>query len=88
MSATQELIAAAEDAKMSAPDIAEVERLLGTLSDHVFSDGRSDRLIPSPHSEASRTALLDAVRAIAAERDALKHDNERLMQIVSKEVSK
>jgi hypothetical protein len=74
---------------MVQPDIAEVERLIDSYSVNLVLVAKltDSREYDKPHQE-SRTALLDAVRAIVAERDALKHDVERLMQIVSQEVSK
>jgi hypothetical protein len=55
----------------AAPDMAEVWQLLN-LYDTAWLFGSSDDL------EDSRTALLDYVRGILAERDALIADNERL----------
>lgn len=71
----------------AAPDMAEVERLADVYADHVFSDGLLGRKVPSEHAATAHTALLDYVRGAMAERDALIHDNKRLMQIAAQEVS-
>jgi hypothetical protein len=71
---------------MSAPDMAEVEKLA-----HAYADAKlvrygfhsADPL--SAHPEQACTALLDYVRGVLTERDALIADNERLMQIAAQE---
>lgn len=52
---------------MSAPDMAEVERLMGEFADAVWvSDGRG------PDVTAARTTLIDYVRGVMAERDQFR----------------
>ena len=70
---------------MVQPDVSEVERLInefGVSCDSVAKRGHITSFKPLGQQitehRASRTTLLDAVRAIVAERDALIADNERL----------
>lgn len=87
MLATVEALWAARNAAraMVVPDIAEVEKRLCIHENVVRMHANGVEWDKAP--SVTRTALLNAVRAIVAERDALKHDVERLMQIVSQEVS-
>jgi len=69
----------------AATEMAEVERLInefGASCDSVAKRGHITSLKPLGQQitehRAARTTLLDAVRAIVAERDALIADNERL----------
>jgi len=63
---------------MVQPDIAEVERLLAALMQAADSGAKGFGLSVIPlrqrmlHTQKARTALLDAVRAIAAERDQFR----------------
>jgi len=85
----ERMVEAACARAMVQPDIAEVERLvLRFESAAAIANGPFPYASSEAHLNSARNALLDAVRAIVAERDALRHDVERLMQIVSREVSK
>ena len=60
---------------MVQPDIAEVERL---VSEHEYKlECYHSGIVWAGETKATRTALLDYVRGVMAERDALIHDNER-----------
>ena len=80
----------------AAPDMAEVERLVDAFSAacNPVTGGLRHITKFKPlgqhivESQAARTTLLDYVRGVLAERDALIADNERLMQIAAQEVSK
>jgi len=69
---------------MSAPDIAEVERLVAALMQAADSGAKGFGLSVIPlrqrmlHTQKARTALIDAVRAIVAERDEYREAATRL----------
>ena len=78
---------------MVQPDMGEVKNLVSAACNLMFDAGKllgrrdagADREVEDARS--ARTALLDYVRGVMAERDSLIHDNERLMQIAAQEVS-
>lgn len=78
---------------MVQPDVSEVKNLVSAACNLMFDAGKllgrrdagADREVEDARS--ARTALLDYVRGILAERDALIADNTRLMQIAAQEVS-
>lgn len=70
------------------PDMAEVERLLDEYADSVIDLERERKnKYLSAQRDTDHTELLDYVRGIMEERDAMIADNERLMQIAAQEVS-
>ena len=79
---------------MVEPDMGEVERLInefGVSCNSVAKRGHITSLKPLGQQitehRAARAALLDYVRGVMVEHDALIADNERLMQIAAQEVS-
>lgn len=56
----------------AAPDMAEVERLVGEYGKQSWFDGRVERIDGGVFTRETRTALLDYVRGVLAERDQFR----------------
>ena len=70
------------------PDMGEVERLVTEFRADAMGYAQCRTAEARTALDTAKAALLDYVRGILAERDALIHDNERLMQIAAQAMSK